>query len=230
MNIKDFINEKYLNKKNILDILDNMSKQKPIKFICLDDFIKPDFYEKIKIEMRNIKEVKIDTHLWENRKSHSVWLEWENLSRLHNFFESKEFSRYLSIFFWWKLKREIYFDQNEINKYFPNLSNKWLLWQYYEKWDKFWWHIDWPINAWSLWTFTYYLYNSLEDNYDISDWWYFEFGKMDNLWNLIWYLKKEPLCNRILFLPVSDISWHQVSEIYNKNFKRFSIQSTLFKI
>lgn len=229
MNLKDFINEKYLNKENILNILKQKDLEKPIKFICLDDFIRPDFYEKIKNEMKNIEIKKVDMHIWKNRKNYTVWLEWENLAKLHDFFESDIFAKYLSLFFGYKLDREQHFDSKDIKKYFPDFSEKWLLWQFYEKWDVFGWHIDWPIEKWSLWTFTYYLYNSLEDKYSFSDGGYFEFWKMEN-WEIKWYLKKEPFCNRIMLLPVSDISWHRVSEILNSDFNRYSVQSTLFKI
>lgn len=220
------INKKYLNKNIIREKIIEFHNKKPIWYLVFDNFIKTEFYNKCLNEMRN-NDIKIlSTEEDKYRLNKTIFSKWENLYNLNNFFKSKRLEKYLWLFFQTNLEREFYINDKEI--FDLNWEYKWLLWQLYEKWDYYDWHVDWVEKWISIWTFTYYLLGYENNDDSCKYWWELELWKWE-WWNISWYKNIKPLNNRLVLLLYSENAFHKVNTILSDDFKRISVQATLIK-
>lgn len=224
------IHSKFLNPSIIQKIYTDSKWCNPVKFFIWEDFIDPEIYKKIEEEIQsqdcNIADVHKDVG-W-HRLNKTVLLEWEYLQKVFDFFQSKTFEKYLSIFLKMPIKQEFYVDTQEIS----NMLGKdftGAVTQIYQKWDFFDWHIDWPLDKWSQGAFTYYL-----------GWYKWEWKK-ENGWNLELWMESHPGSpiiepyhtieykkNTLVFICGSSIAYHRVTPLL-EDVLRLSIQSTIFK-
>ena len=218
------INKRYLNISFIKNKINEFQTKTPIWYVVFEDFIEKDFYKKCLEEFKNNGKniIRVDNSIIEWRKNKTIFLEWNNLFELDNFFSSEKFEKFLSLFFMNNLEREFYINNKERNKVIWN--KKWLLAQIYEKGDYYKWHVD-GLDEWiSLGSFIYYFnwYNNVEEN----NWGELELWKWD-WWNLEVFKSIKPKSNTLILLLYSEKAFHRVTEIISDEFKRISIQATL---
>ena len=143
-------------------------------------------------------------------------------------FQSNTFEKYLSIFLKQKIKQEFYIDEQKITDTL-GLDFKWCIAQVYEQWDFFDWHVDGPIEKWSQWAFTYYMWGyewdwKEEEGWNLELWMEQELGSnVIEKYYTIPYKK-----NTLVFIFASSIAYHRVSKLTSDSL-RLSIQSTIFK-
>ena len=224
--MESLINNLYLDKNVIASKLEDMRDNKPVSYVYLDDFITPDFYRLClnDIQQNNFQILSHDKT--SNSQNKTVFIKWKNLLRLYDFFQSDIFEKYLSIFFWSELKREFYIDKNQYNKI--GIKDNGCIWQLYQKWDYYGWHIDGSDTWISLWAFTYYLsWYTSNQKHDL-------FGWRLELWTGKWgdihtYETLDPLQNRLVLILYRQDSFHRVTEVTSDDMTRISLQATLLK-
>lgn len=222
------IQKKYLQKDKILSMKHELMQKKPISYLVWEDFIDPEIYSQIEQEILLQSYHKVDVHQdGEHRHNKTVLLEWQALHSLFQFFESPGLEKYLSLFVWRPIKKEFYIDEDMLYKAYGNKKFIGAVAQLYEKWDFFDWHIDGPIEEWSLWAFTYYL-GWYTGNWDDSYGWNLQFWQKDRDGNISRYEQISYKKNTLVLIMASDHAYHRVSPM-NIDITRLSIQSTMMK-
>jgi len=203
------LNKQHL-KKSIIHKYKNELYQKG--YCIIDDFLDPLFYEAFEKELNIQKYTVQKTHTHLSKVAKDIYIVWEKSYMVHNFFQSETFLKYLSLIYTCKTERKNYVD---FCTAFPqHAKTGWLVGQMYDAGCFFDWHTDWKTGDNSLWAFTYYLYNSVE-NWDISLWWCLELK--DGI-SIVPHQNRLVLLKSWIVHRVSYISWSEA---------RISIQSTL---
>jgi hypothetical protein len=216
------INKKYINKNIISNKIIEFNSKKPIWYIIFDDFIEKSLFNECLSEMSKTDIKILSINKWQNSLKETVFIEWDKLNKIDNFFLSKKFEDFLSLFFGLKLEREFYIWEKDIKQKIWN--KKGLIAQCYKKWDYYDWHIDWLDKGISLGTFIYYFsaYGSTVDNY----WGKLELWKR-KWWNIETYEKIRPTSNSLVLLLYWKEAFHRVTKVKSNNLNRISIQATL---
>lgn len=246
--MKNFINKKYLNRTILENISSDFNSRDPVSYYIFDNFIKPEIYNLVELELSLIKEFKIidkrQNHFINNK---TLLLNSDNFFKLYNFFISEDFENFLQIIYKKELKkyRKITSDFLEEKTW---IKNSWVV-QIYEKWDFMWWHTDiakdmereelfekWWYAEWDkcivtefdeVWAFIYYIYNS-DNNWDSNKWWVLEIWKIEGN-QILPYKEILPLRNRLVIIKSSNKSYHRVTEVLSSLDFRVTIQDLLFK-
>jgi len=250
MKIKKYINKKYINKGYLENLHEEFYSRNPIKYLVLDNFINPDFYNIVEEKLNSLNNFNIvDERKVSFLKNKTIVFDIPELVELYNFFISKDFEKFLMLIYRKKLQK---YRKIKLNKNYKkdNLLDKSKLgiYQIYEKWDFLWWHTDiakdmkmkecldkWWYTEWDkcivwkydeVWAFIYYLYNS-DNNWKEKYWWVLELWKVKNN-KMIAYKKVFPLRNRLVLIKSSNYSYHRVTKVEKDNF-RITLQDLLYK-
>lgn len=222
------INSKFLKSDIIKKIYSDSKDCDPVRFLVWEDFIEPTLYAEIEKEIQEQKYKVMDAHINVHRSNKSVILKWKKLEKLFSFLQSKAFEKYLSLYIQIPIKQEFYVDMNTVNlELWEEIQG--AVAQTYEKWDFFDWHIDWPIQEWSQWAFTYYLW-WYDGDWDESNGWNLELGMEENpgASKINGYYTIPYRKNTLVFIFASTIAHHRVTPLLVDK-QRLSIQSTIFR-
>lgn len=212
------INPKYLKADVLVPLLQEVKQMEWVQYLLLEDFIEPNVYNEIYQEVEWEKLSLLRENKWQNKSNKTFFIKWEKLSLLQNYLLSDSYEKFLSIIFWCKVQREFYLPLDKLGYW------NWLLWQVYQEWDYYDWHID-GSNKWqSLGAFSYYL----DSNYTDWSWWELEFWRKNNT-GFWWYKKIIPKKNTIVFVFYAHDAYHRVNIVESGVLNRLSVQATVIK-
>ena len=135
MKIKKYINKKYINKGYLENLHEEFYSRNPIKYLVLDNFINPDFYNIVEEKLNSLNNFNIvDERKVSFLKNKTIVFDIPELVELYNFFISKDFEKFLMLIYRKKLQK---YRKIKLNKNYKkdNLLDKSKLgiYQIYEK-------------------------------------------------------------------------------------------------
>lgn len=215
------LNKKYRNTSYLQILAHNMRRNHPIKYIVLDDFLDPEFFDSLMNEIHTSKH-----HLvWDSNWREIHYTSWYFSKIFWSFYLSQDMRDFLYNFYpkwikiewlkWWK---------NILQKFLNIFSRKnGLFFRKNVIFSQLDWHTDWPQSK-IAWSFILYLNKEWE-----SAW-----GWNLVLWypSVLWihpYAEIPPICNRcVLLVCEENISWHRVSRLTWPNSRLFIHDQILY--
>ena len=200
--LQNWINSKYLDSKNIVNLLKKLNND---NYLVFEDFFKEDIIEKLVFDFINNEKIVIAEENYLNWVAYVKWCKiyWDFLINFKTFIESKFFLRYLSLFLWKKItfhfEEDLNLEQIEFIK-----NEKWLIIQCFE--DKH--YMNWHDDLWNDAIYLFYLNNDWEK----EDGWLLElWNKEDNSIQKFDYVI--PKMNTFVLLKPKKDFYHKVSKI-----------------
>ena len=225
------INPQYLDPENLRAIRKDLYVEPYVKYVILDDFFLPEFYNELVTILQNKK-----WRMYFNANMAPEYKKWKKFFQrsqefwvLENIFLGQGFSAFTQRIFAKKCRLQTYAIENKIanfiRRFFPL---QWAVLHSYRRDDFLEWHTDGPI-WYAIGSMVYFMGNDWKEDY----------GGQLQLWKKIHpndpdshvmpYKNIEPKWNRlVLLLTEYNISWHRVLPIVDTSFERISFHEQFF--